>query len=383
MSAATVSPVDPAVLDAAAASLHRDYDPTYGGFGGAPKFPAPMALLFLLRHYQRTGEPTSLEIVRHTAEAMARGGIYDQLAGGFARYSVDERWLVPHFEKMLYDNALLLRVYTQLWRLTGDPMALRVADRDGPVPGPRPDRRRPSSRRWTPTPTGVEGPRTSGPRPSSSRCSARRTAPGRPTCSRSPSAALRARHSVLRLARDIDDADPEVRARCDRSGRALLAARDRRPQPARDDKVVAAWAGSRSPRWSSSPASPPGAAGRPSRRRAAAWIGRRTSPRCTSSTVGCAGSPATGWSAEPAGVLEDYGCVAEAFCALHQLTGEGRWLDLAGQVLDTALDRFGDAARAASTTPPTMPSSSSPGRPTRPTTERALAGVAPLIGRAA
>src|SRR6185369_3237412 len=96
-------------------------------FGGAPKFPPHMAMLFLMRHHQRTGSSESLEVVRHTAEAMARGGIYDQLAGGFARYSVDARWIVPHFEKMLYDNALLLRVYTQLWRVGGDPLALRVA----------------------------------------------------------------------------------------------------------------------------------------------------------------------------------------------------------------------------------------------------------------
>ena len=87
-----------------------------------------MNLLFLLRHHQRTGSATDLEIVRHTAEQMARGGIYDQLAGGFARYAVDDTWTVPHFEKMLYDNALLLRVYTQLWRLTGDPLARRIAD---------------------------------------------------------------------------------------------------------------------------------------------------------------------------------------------------------------------------------------------------------------
>src|SRR5205823_8200451 len=98
-----------------------------GGFGGAPKFPPSMVLEFLLRHHERTGEPMSLSMVGTTCEAMARGGIYDQLAGGFARYSVDAGWVVPHFEKMLYDNALLLRVYTHLWRATGDPLAARVA----------------------------------------------------------------------------------------------------------------------------------------------------------------------------------------------------------------------------------------------------------------
>src|SRR4029453_18957481 len=79
-------------------------------------------------HHQRTGSDLDLEIVRHTGEQMARGGIYDQLAGAFARYAVDATWTVPLFEKMLYDNALLLRVYTELWRLTGDPFARRIAD---------------------------------------------------------------------------------------------------------------------------------------------------------------------------------------------------------------------------------------------------------------
>src|SRR5207244_5992342 len=111
-----------------ARTLFADYDQTYGGFGGAPKFPPHMNLLFLLRQHQRTGSQHPLHVVRRTAERMARGGMYDQLAGGFARYSVDRMWTVPHFEKMLYDNALLLRVYTHLWRLTGDELALRIAD---------------------------------------------------------------------------------------------------------------------------------------------------------------------------------------------------------------------------------------------------------------
>ncbi|MFD0817424.1 thioredoxin domain-containing protein, partial [Micromonospora zhanjiangensis] len=121
------APLTAEKLDAAAAQLDTEYDATNGGFGGAPKFPPHMNLLFLLRHHQRTGRAASLEVARHTAEAMARGGIHDQLAGGFARYSVDGHWTVPHFEKMLYDNALLLRFYTHLWRLTGDGLAARVA----------------------------------------------------------------------------------------------------------------------------------------------------------------------------------------------------------------------------------------------------------------
>ena len=99
-----------------------------GGFGAAPKFPPSMVLEFLLRHYERAGSAEALSMAGQTCEAMARGGMYDQLGGGFARYSVDATWTVPHFEKMLYDNALLARVYTHLWRRTGSALARRVAE---------------------------------------------------------------------------------------------------------------------------------------------------------------------------------------------------------------------------------------------------------------
>ncbi len=96
------------------------FDPTYGGFGGAPKFPQPMNFEFLLRHHHRTGEPHALEMTRVTLDHMAHGGIYDHIGGGFHRYATDAIWLVPHFEKMLYDNALLARVYLEAYQVTGD-----------------------------------------------------------------------------------------------------------------------------------------------------------------------------------------------------------------------------------------------------------------------
>jgi uncharacterized protein YyaL (SSP411 family) len=113
-------------IDRAARSLAVAYDSRHGGFGGAPKFPPTMALDFLLRHWARTGRPESLDMVRYTFQAMARGGIYDQLGGGLHRYSVDERWLVPHFEKMLYDSALFARLGVHLWQVTKDPEIQRV-----------------------------------------------------------------------------------------------------------------------------------------------------------------------------------------------------------------------------------------------------------------
>ena len=117
----------------AVTGLESGYDSADGGFGRAPKFPPSMALEFLLRHYQRTGPDSesgqaALRMAAGTCAAMASGGMYDQLGGGFARYSVDGTWTVPHFEKMLYDNALLVGVYAHWWRLTGNELARRVAE---------------------------------------------------------------------------------------------------------------------------------------------------------------------------------------------------------------------------------------------------------------
>ena len=116
------------LLDKAAASLMSELDRRFGGFGGAPKFPQAMNLEVLLRHYHRTGDRGALSGVEVTLRAMANGGIYDQLGGGFARYSVDQYWLVPHFEKMLYDNALLSRLYLEAYQATGDGFYRRIAE---------------------------------------------------------------------------------------------------------------------------------------------------------------------------------------------------------------------------------------------------------------
>ncbi|MGI5212193.1 thioredoxin domain-containing protein [Plantactinospora sp. CA-290183] len=332
------APFTAELLDAAADQLGKEYDGVNGGFGGAPKFPPQMNLLFLLRHHQRTGSERDLEIVRHTCEAMARGGIYDQLAGGFARYSVDGHWTVPHFEKMLYDNALLLRVYTELWRLTGDALAGRVAaetagfllddlgteagglasaldaDTEG-VEG--------ATYAWTPGQL-VEA------------LGADDGAWAADLFNVTSEGTFEHGSSVLRLARDIDDADPAVAERWQRVRAALREARDRRPQPARDDKVVAAWNGlavTALVEYATLTGDPVSAAGATAIAEVLAerhLVDGRLRRVSRDGRVG-----------EPAGVLEDYGCVAEAFCAVHQLTGDGRWLRLAGELLDTALARFG------------------------------------------
>ncbi len=105
-------------IDAALEQFSEDFDPIHGGFGPAPKFPPATGLSFLLRHYQRTGTERALHMACHTLDAMAAGGLYDHIGGGFSRYSTDERWLVPHFEKMLYDNALLAKTYLEAFQVT-------------------------------------------------------------------------------------------------------------------------------------------------------------------------------------------------------------------------------------------------------------------------
>jgi uncharacterized protein YyaL (SSP411 family) len=114
------SSLTPAVLDNAAALFKQNYDPLNGGFGNAPKFPQPSQPLFLLSHGVQSGDAEAVRMVLHTCERMAAGGIYDQLGGGFARYSVDALWLVPHFEKMLYDNAQLVNLYLDAFLVSGE-----------------------------------------------------------------------------------------------------------------------------------------------------------------------------------------------------------------------------------------------------------------------
>jgi len=122
-----VSAIDQEVIARAARQLQASFDPRWGGFGGAPKFPPSASLALLLRHHRKSGDTQALEMVTRTLDGMKNGGMYDQVGGGFARYSTDERWLVPHFEKMLYDNAQLARVYLEAYQVTQDPEYRRVA----------------------------------------------------------------------------------------------------------------------------------------------------------------------------------------------------------------------------------------------------------------
>ncbi|HKS98891.1 MAG TPA: thioredoxin domain-containing protein, partial [Rugosimonospora sp.] len=333
------APLSAEVLDAAAAGLAGEFDEVHGGFGGAPKFPPHLSLLFLLRHHQRTGDARTLEIVRHTAEQMARGGIYDQVGGGFARYSVDERWVVPHFEKMLYDNALLLRAYTQVLRLTGDALARRVAlgtaefmrtelataeggfasSLDADAAGAEG-----STYVWTPAQLREVLGEEDG-------------AFAADLFGVTAGGTFEHGTSVLRLMRDLDAAAPNIRERAASVVDRLRAARAKRPQPGRDDKVVAAWNGLAITALVDLSRTVPDAVDDDDVVRAAELLAGTHMPDGRLRRVSRAGVVG-----EPAGVLDDYGCVAEAFCAVHELTGEGRWLELAGRLLDAALAHFAD-----------------------------------------
>jgi uncharacterized protein YyaL (SSP411 family) len=330
------TPLSAELLDAAAAGLAGSYDENFAGFGGAPKFPPSMLLEFLLRHHARTRSPGSLRMARGTLEAMARGGIYDQLAGGFARYAVDEQWVVPHFEKMLYDNALLLRVYLHLWRATGDEWARRVADEtaaflirdlgtdeggfasalDADTEGVEG-----LTYVWTPDQLiEVLGPDDG------------RWAAGQLEVT--DGGTFEHGTSTLQRLYEPDDA-----ARLASVRQRLLAARGGRPQPARDDKVVTAWNGLAIAALAEHGVLTGAADSVTAARRAAEllagahWVDGRLRRASRDGVVG-----------RHAGVLEDYGDLAEGLLALHQATAEGRWLELAGDLLDVVAEQFIDAA---------------------------------------
>lgn len=327
-------PVDVTLLSGAVASVLRDEDRERGGFGGAPKFPPSMLLEGLLRSFERTGAEPVLRAVERTAEAMARGGIYDQLGGGFARYSVDPQWVVPHFEKMLYDNALLLRFYAHLARRTESALAHRVtvetaefllrdlrtsagafasaldADTDGEEG---------LTYSWTPEQLSeVLGPDEG--------------AWAAETFTVTREGTFERGTSVLQLLADPSDDGrfADVRAR-------LFAARERRPQPARDDKVVTAWNGLAITALAE--------AGATLDRPEWVWAAEECA-RILLTTHLVDGrlrrASLAGTVGEPAGILEDYGALAGGLLMLHQVTGSLEWLDAATELLDAAIDHFAD-----------------------------------------
>ena len=325
-----------AVTDEAVVTLSQDYDRAEGGFGGAPKFPPSMLLEFLLRYHERTGHPVSLAMAAGTLDAMARGGIYDQLGGGFARYSTDASWTVPHFEKMLYDNALLARVYAHQWRLTGAKLARRVAEQTcdwmlrelrteqgGFAASLDADSEGVEGKFYAWTPAELES--VLGPDDA---------AYAADVFGVTETGTFEHGASVLRLRKDPADA-----ARFDRVRDALLAARATRVRPGRDDKVVAAWNGLAISALAETGLlldRPDLVAAATAAAELLASLHLTDGLLVRTSRDGAAG--------DSAGVLEDYACVAEGFLTLSGVTGEGRWVTLADTLLDVALAEFPDGA---------------------------------------
>jgi uncharacterized protein len=310
-------------LDEAVTALAADFDEAHGGFGGAPKFPPSMVLELLRR---RPGDAAARRMLDRTLEAMARGGLHDQLGGGFARYSVDGAWVVPHFEKMLYDNAQLVGLYARWGTPLGDRVATGTADwmlrelgtpEGGFASALDADSEGEEGRFyvWTPDQlTEVLGAEDG------------MWAAGLFEVT----GTFEHGTSTLQLARDPDDP-----ARFDDVRRRLLAAREQRVRPERDDKVVAAWNGLAISGLVD--------AGRLLGREEyvdAALVAGDLLDRVHVVDGRLRRVSRDGRVGAPDGVLEDHGAVAGGFLSLCGATGDERWLARATGLLDDALVRF-------------------------------------------
>lgn len=331
------------VIESGLHNLTSSFDPMNGGFGAAPKFPPTMVLEFLIRYESlnylsdRDRDPRILEMVESTCNRMARGGMYDQIGGGFARYSVDSTWTVPHFEKMLYDNAQLLSVYAHLYRLNGDTQALRIvtetaefllremqtteggfaAALDADSDDDSGHSHEGEFYSWTPEQlVSALGPEDGLYAAGLGNVTAAGT--------------FEHGKSVFTLLADPDDWDKWFQVRT-----KLLVVRNLRPAPARDDKIVASWNGL----VIRALVDAGRLCGRPD------WIEAATkaadllvsthlgaNPKFPGRLVRVSRDGKPGLYA--IGVLEDQAHVASGFLALAQVTGEQSWLDLAKVLLD-------------------------------------------------
>ncbi len=318
-------PVDAEVLDQAVTTFGAEFDPVNAGFGSAPKFPPSMVLEFLRRYAARLPGPRASGMLDRTLDAMARGGLYDQLAGGFARYSVDRGWVVPHFEKMLYDNAQLVGLYARRGGDLGARVARETADfmlrelgtaegafasaLDADSPDPDGHSREGAFYAWTPAGlVEVLGDDAGW---------------AADLLTVTETGTFEEGASTLQLRGDPDDA-----ARWESVRRRLLHARDGRARPARDDKVVAAWNG-----LAVSGLIDAGRLAEAERCAAFLWETHWVDGRLRRvSRDGVVGAHA--------GVLEDYGCVATAYVDLAAATADALWLERARALLDVAVARF-------------------------------------------
>jgi uncharacterized protein YyaL (SSP411 family) len=340
------TPLTTEAMHTAYSQLATQFDPLNGGFGNAPKFPQPMTPEFLLRYHHHGFNPRALEMVELTLQKMAFGGIYDQVGGGFHRYSTDAYWLVPHFEKMLYDNALLARLYLHAWQITGNPLYRRIteetldyvvremtdagggfysaqdADSEG-VEG--------KFFVWTPGElqailgedadliTGYYG------------VTARGNFEGA---------------NILNVPRDPEEyayqrgvTEEQLSSAIERARAALLPVREERIHPLLDDKVLTAWNGLMLRAFAEAGAG----LGRPDYLE----VARKNAAFLLDTMRGDNGRILRTWrngQAKLLGYLEDYACLADGLLALHEATLEPRWLREAVVVAGGMVDLFWDDA---------------------------------------
>jgi len=348
----------PDLLDTAVALLERSFDSDNGGWGGAPKFPQPMTIEFLLRR-AAAGDGRALPLARRTLDRMADGGIHDQLGGGFHRYATDAIWLVPHFEQMLYDNAQLARVYLHAWALTGearyravatgtlDYIARELTTVDGAFAASQ-----------DADTDGVEG-ATFTWRADEIRNALADDAALFSTAYGVSDVGNWEGVNILSRARPAADlaklyaiSGAEVEVRLARAAERLLEVRGRRAQPARDDKALAAWNGLAIAALADGArllgfvgggaAVAADAADAAARYRAAAERAVDTILRGLLDSNGQLGRSWKDGRASGQGVLEDYADLAEGLLALYEATFDERWFVTARSLADAILERFGD-----------------------------------------
>lgn len=339
----------PEIPRAAIAMLQQQFDADHGGFGGAPKFPQAPTLDFLNRHVQRTGDPAATTMLTTTLDHMASGGMYDQLGGGFARYSVDERWLVPHFEKMLYDNAQLLAVYTEAWKTTRNERYREVMSETGA---------------WLLDEMALPGGGFASALDADTEGEEGRfyvwdigeidqlldvtsASLVRERFGITPSGNFEG-HSVLALAATIDELaashhlrPEQVTKRLDDARNVLKEHRDARVRPGRDDKLVTAWNGMAIGALAHAGTLLPEPSFVTAAQRAATFILDQLQQGD--------GSLWRTWrdgEHRAQGVLEDYACLAEGLIRLHQADGNPDWLVESQRLMDHVIATFGqeDAA---------------------------------------
>jgi len=335
---------DAEALDALYRSLSSQYDTTHGGFGRAPKFPQPVTLEALLRHHVRTGDPTALEMAVHTLRRMAAGGMRDHLGGGFHRYSVDARWLVPHFEKMLYDNALLARAYLDAYRLTDsddlrdvvteilDDLAADMRSPEGAFYAARDaDSEGEEGVFYVWTPAEVES--ILGQNDAELFCRVYDVSESGNFEGRN---ILHLPHEMASVAQAEGFSAAELEQRMATARTALLEHRATREAPFRDEKIIAAWNGLAIRAFAEAGAT----LGRRKYIESAAqaaehiWSTMRVDGRLLHSSVD--------GDAKIPGFLDDHAALGNAFLSLHGATLERRWLDRAIWLCEEILERFRD-----------------------------------------